>query len=393
MVSKNLLWFRKGLRLHDNPTLAAAIASGCTHLYPVFCLDPWFVASGKVGANRLHFLLQSLADLDASLRALDSRLIVLRGNPATVLPLAIKEWKIDRLCHELDTEEYAKQRDAEIAEMCTSAGVEVVTRWGHTLCDLDALLARHPGGKPTTTYSAFCNHLEKQLKAAPLAPLDPPSSVPPVGPLGALGASGQTIDVPTPAELSLPAQSSAVILAGGETEALRRMEAHLARTEWIASFEKPNTSPTEMDAFATNTRSTTCLSPYLKFGCLSSRLLHERVAAIYRQHPKHSSPPTSLHGQLYWREFYYTCAHGTPNYDRMVGNPICRQVPWDEDAQLLDAWKAGRTGYPWIDAAMTQVCTATHALAASLRPCSPCSPCSPIRYCLLLTSTRGSTRR
>jgi cryptochrome len=357
---RTILWFRKGLRLHDNPTLAAAIASGCTHLYPVFCLDPWFVGSGTVGANRLHFLLQSLADLDASLRALDSRLIVLRGNPTTMLPLAIKEWQIDRLCHEVDTEEYAKTRDAEVAKLCSSAGVEVVTRWGHTLCDLDALLKRHPGGTPTTTYSAFCNHLDKQLKAEPLKLLDAPSRVPPVGPLGALGASGQKVDVPTAVELSLPAQSSAVILAGGETEALRRMEAHLTRTDrdgrpWVASFEKPNTSPTEMDAFATGTRSTTVLSPYLKFGCLSSRVLHERIAAIYRKHPKHSTPPTSLHGQLYWREFYYTCAHGTPNFDRMEGNRICRQVPWDEDAELLAAWKEGRTGYPWIDAAMTQL--------------------------------------
>ena len=43
---------------------------------------------------------------------------------------------------------------------------------------LDALLKRHPGGTPTTTYSAFCNHLDKQLKAEPLKLLDAPSRVP-----------------------------------------------------------------------------------------------------------------------------------------------------------------------------------------------------------------------
>ena len=70
---------------------------------------------------------------------------------------------------------------------------------------------------------------------------------------------------------------------------------------------------------------------------------------------KYAKPPTSLHGQIYWREFYYCCAHGTPNYEVMVGNPICRQVPWDDDAALLKAWKDGKTGYPWIDAVMTQL--------------------------------------
>lgn len=248
-------------------------------------------------------------------------------------------------------------------KLCSDGNIEVVRRWGHTLCDLDALLGRHPSSAPTTVYGAFCSHLEKQLKAAPITLLDAPSRLPPLGDLGGFGAgtSGEsgggftTITVPTAAELSLPAQSSAVILHGGESVALARMEAHLARTSWIAAFEKPNTSPTEMDAFATDTRSTTCLSPYLKFGCLSPRLLHERIAAIYAKHPKHSTPPTSLHGQLYWREFYYCSAHGTPNYERMVGNPICRQVPWDDDAELLAAWREARTGYPWIDAAMTQL--------------------------------------
>ena len=219
----------------------------------------------------------------------------------------MQEWDIQRLAYEIDTEAYAKTRDAEVTQMCQDAGVEVVSKWGHTLCDIDALLKRHPGGTPTTTYGSFLGHLDKQLKAQPIALLDSPTKLPPVGALhvGDGGSSSAKVDplfakldVPTPAELSLPAQSSAVILAGGESEALKRMEAHLARTQWIVSFEKPNTSPTEMDAFAPSTRSTTALSPYLKFGCLSARLLHERVAAIYRAHPKHSSPPTSLHGQL-----------------------------------------------------------------------------------------------
>ena len=159
-----LFWFRKGLRLHDNPALAAAV-EGTSKLYPVFCLDPWFVSSGRVGANRLHFLLQSLQDLDQSLRKHDSRLIVLRGNPSVELQRAMREWKIERLAYEIDTEPYAKTRDAEISGHAAEQGIDVVTRWGHTLCDLDALLKRHPGGKPTTTYGSFLTHLDKQIKA------------------------------------------------------------------------------------------------------------------------------------------------------------------------------------------------------------------------------------
>jgi cryptochrome len=36
---------------------------------------------------------------------------------------------------------------------------------------------------------------------------------------------------------------------------------------------------------------------------------------------------------------------------------MCRQIPWDDTPELLAAWEEGRTGYPWIDAAMTQLRT------------------------------------
>ena len=69
-----MLWFRKGLRLHDNPALLDAIQA--QNLFPVFCLDPWFLTLERVGVNRLKFLLESLEDLHASLQSRGSRLLV-----------------------------------------------------------------------------------------------------------------------------------------------------------------------------------------------------------------------------------------------------------------------------------------------------------------------------
>ena len=113
------------------------------------------------------------------------------------------------------------------------------------------------------------------MRASPLVVCDTPTKLPPLGEeLAAASMTSTGLDtfcVPAAEELNIPSQSSSVILRGGEKEALRRLEAHLTRAEWIASFEKPMTSPTDMDAFGANTRSTTCLSPYLKFGCLSPR--------------------------------------------------------------------------------------------------------------------------
>lgn len=39
----------------------------------------------------------------------------------------------------------------------------------------------------------------------------------------------------------------------------------------------------------------------------------------------------------------------------MEGNPICIQIPWDRNPEALAKWAEGKTGFPWIDAIMTQL--------------------------------------
>lgn len=69
MQHSSIHWFRKGLRLHDNPALLAA-ATDCCRLHPLFILDP---SSNRAGANARRFLLDALRDLDGSLREMGSR--------------------------------------------------------------------------------------------------------------------------------------------------------------------------------------------------------------------------------------------------------------------------------------------------------------------------------
>mmetsp|Transcript_25798 Transcript_25798/g.83314 ORF Transcript_25798/g.83314 Transcript_25798/m.83314 type:complete len:566 (+) Transcript_25798:85-1782(+) len=360
-----LYWFRKALRLHDNPSLVAAL-DGATKLYPVFCMDPWYLQNGKIGANRMQFLLESLQDLDASLRQMDSRLIVLQGCPVDNLSRVMDEWSISRLAFEIEHDPYAAERDGKVRAAADKAGIEVVTRVAHTLVDPEAirLLA---GGKPVTQYEAFCRLLGRELNARPISIAPTPSSLPPLGPVTRYesfcrsnGRESESYPIPTLEQTGLtPMRDSCVVVRGGESVALQAMATYLSNKQWVAEFEKPSTSPTEMrveGAFGPGSgRSTTILSPHLNFGCLSSRLFYERLSEVYAGFSKHAQPPVSLHGQLLWRDFYYAAMHATPNYHQMVDNPICRQIPWSDDAELLAAWKGARTGYPWIDAAMTQL--------------------------------------
>lgn len=70
---------------------------------------------------------------------------------------------------------------------------------------------------------------------------------------------------------------------------------------------------------------------------------------------KNSSPPLSLYGQLLWREFFYAAATNNPRFDKMEGNPICVRIPWDRNMEALAKWAEAKTGFPWIDAIMSQL--------------------------------------
>lgn len=71
-VHHTIHWFRKGLRLHDNPALRDAYDTSLT-IRPIYILDPDVVKCGQIGFVRMRFILQSLEDLDNSLRQINSR--------------------------------------------------------------------------------------------------------------------------------------------------------------------------------------------------------------------------------------------------------------------------------------------------------------------------------
>ncbi|XP_064600312.1 cryptochrome-1-like [Liolophura sinensis] len=344
MSHRSLHWFRKGLRLHDNPSLLAA-CDGCEELWPVFVLDPWFVSNQRVGANRWRFLVESLQDLDNSLRQLNLRLHVVRGKPSEVFPELFKKWKVTRLTYEVDTEPYAVERDKEIDNLAAHHKVEVIKKVSHTLYDTNKVVSKN-NGKVPLTYQGFQVLLNK------LGP--PPATVTSLNTqllkgckCSSVPEDGKVYEVPSLEELGVTCEYPA-LYPGGETEALARMERNLSNTNWICNFEKPKTEPNKLSP------STTVLSPYLKFGCLSARTFYFKLLEVYKNR-KHTSPPVSLHGQLLWREFFTMVGAVTPNFDCMEGNPICRQIPWDDNQAYLTAWEQAKTGYPFIDAIMTQL--------------------------------------
>lgn len=92
------------------------------------------------------------------------------------------------------------------------------------------------------------------------------------------GGGGDKYSVPTLEELGFDTDGlMPAVWKGGETEALTRLERHLERKAWVASFGRPKMTPQSLLA------SQTGLSPYLRFGCLSVRLFHQQLTNLYKK--------------------------------------------------------------------------------------------------------------
>ncbi|KAL6107376.1 cry2 [Pungitius sinensis] len=347
MAVNSVHWFRKGLRLHDNPVLQEAL-DGADTVRCVYILDPWFAGAANVGINRWRFLLEALEDLDSSLKKLKSRLFVIRGQPTDVFPRLFKEWEVTRLTFEYDPEPYGKERDGAIIKMAQEFGVETIVRNAHTLYNLDRIIEANNNSPPLTfkRFQAIVSRLD--LPRRPLPPINQQQMD--RCRTNIADNHNQQYSIPSLKELGFRTEGlPPAVWQGGESEALDRLNKHLDKKVWVANFEHPRVNTCSLYA------SPTGLSPYLRFGCLSCQVLYYNLRELYMKLRKRSSPPLSLFGQLLWREFFYTAATNNPNFDRMEANPICVQIPWDQNPEALAKWAEGRTGFPWIDAIMTQL--------------------------------------
>jgi cryptochrome len=339
-------WFRKGLRLSDNPALLQACAEG-SKLYPVFIMDPKF-CQGQMSVNRHSFLLQSLHDLDKSLRDIGSRLFVAKGKPDQILPELVKKWNITLVTYECDTGPYSRERDAKVEKKLNEQNCKIVSHYSHTLFPMDQWITKcGPNGTPKS-YGSFVN-MFKTL-GPPRKPVRAPvrEDIPNNNDVK-IKEEDADYDIPTLLDLgysSSDVPTSSNIFPGGETIGLTRLKDMVTdRSNWVKQFEKPMTAPNSLDP------STTALGPYITMGCVSVSTFFYEVVQCKPQ----TDPPVSLIGQLLWREYFYLNSVTTPNFHRMIGNPGCRQIPWRRDADLINAWKEAKTGFPFIDAIMTQL--------------------------------------
>ena len=340
-------WFRLHcLRLHDNPSFADAVTSG-QRFKALFIIDPWFTAKlnrGGPQVNVWRFLLESLKDLDSRLqkKPYRTRLNVLVGQPTTLLPSLFKRWNVKKLTYQTSLSSSESVNHDQIFKVIAQQNdVDVTSFTSHTLFDPADLIALNDGQVPLT-YKEFCGLIPK------IGTLKEPFPEPdPIVHICASADSSEESEgrFPTLQDLGFGEEEELYTNSwiGGESEALSHLHSFCNRRARLP--EEPYIWLTSKDA----------LSPYIRFGCLSVRLLYSKVKQFASTSSRGQALFKQVTNNLFLREFAYVIGSSSPNFDVMLGNPVCIQIPWDKDEVYLQAWREGKTGYPWIDAVVRQI--------------------------------------
>ena len=314
-----IVLFTRDLRVHDNPTLHAAVTTA-ERVIPLFVLDDGIAAAGYVTPNRAAFLAESLRDLDSRLRERGSRLVVRRGHVVEEVAKLATEHGAADVHVSTDFSAYAQRRQTALATALRAVGTRL------HLHD-DTIVVVPPGAAPEDAdhFTEFATYHRRWAAVPRRTPLPAPGrlAVPPV-PAAVLPTADQ-----------IRAGERAPQLPHGGELAARKLLRY-----WHGGVGRYATSHDDLAEDATSR-----LSPHLHFGTISPT---ELVYAAGTGPSAHA-----FTRRLAWRDFNHQVLHARP--DAAWRDYRRRDVSWRDAPEDLAAWQAGRTGFPIVDAGIRQL--------------------------------------
>ncbi len=319
-----VMWFRRDLRVNDNPALNAAIESaresgdGTVALMTMIDSALW----PTWGAAKQAYLVDSLQELNASL---DGYLTVCHGDPRDeVVRVAVAANATEVHCA-ADFTTIGIERDREVGELLAAHGIKlVITGSGYAVAPGRVL---KPDATPYRVYTPFYKGWLAHGWRAAAPYVGPAQWISPVP------------SVPLPA-VALPVGMQRSL--AGEAEAMRRWEEF--RSNGVRDYKELR-DRADLDG-------TSRLSTHLKWGEVHPRTLLQDLGD--------SPGEEHFRKELAWREFYADVLFHNPHTITEYLNPAFAEMEYDRgpiaDARF-EAWTQGKTGYPFVDAGMRQLLT------------------------------------
>ena len=317
--SRVIHWFRRDLRLTDNTALLAAHRAA-SEVIPLYILSDWENTHTWTGAKRQQFLSECLESLANNLDYLGGKLIIRQGEAVEQLLKLAEESGAEAIYLNQDVDPFGQGIEAELKK---KAPIPVFSYQDSVLHGVAEVLKGD--GSPYRVYTPFSKRwlpLPKTNPAGRIENIKTPDGI-------------SSLPLPTLATWKLDLADCQVV-KGGEKAARERMKEALSTR--ISRYDDTRDIP--------SVPGTSRLSQDLRWGTLSIRELYSKAKKCGSQ---------QYLKELAWREFYFQILHHFPEVLKLEFNADWRGLPWDEPGRQFEAWKAGQTGFPIIDAGIREL--------------------------------------
>lgn len=323
---RSLFVFRRDLRTHDNTALNNALKLS-SEVIACFIFDPHQVEHNSYKSDKaIHYMIEALYSLEETMHEKGGRLHVFYGKPEQVIEGLHKEFKCDALFINKDYTPYARTRDAHLERIAEKHEMDFYACADVLLHEPEETLKANDA--PYSVFTPFFRN------ASNLTVVEPHAL-----------ASGKFVTHKSKNAYSLADIEKKIGLLRFQNLAYSAQHKNVAHD--LATIKNQKDYDLTRD-FPANEKGTAHLSAHLKFGTLSVREVYHRVK-------KDLGFNHSLIRQLYWRDFYYMIAYFTPEVFGETFVEKYRGLQWSTDTVLFNAWCAGKTGFPIVDAGMRQL--------------------------------------
>jgi len=338
-----LVWFTTDLRLRDNALLHEALQRH-ELIVPVYCFD-WEsmlqeqFGFKRIGARRLQFLVESLADLQQSLLALNVHLQVVVGRAEDVIPKIASEYGVSEVFAKKEVGSYELRSQAAVAQVLNKMQIEWTVTSTSTLY--------HPDDLPFSVrdipevFTDFRKRAERdaRIRNEFVSPTIIPT--PDLKPTRIPDLKSLQVEL-------LPFDSRAVLeFRGGERAAMERAQHYLMDSGCLSSYKETRNGLVGADYSSK-------FSPWLAMGCISPRTIYFMIKDYEEKHGANDSTYWLIF-ELIWRDYFRFAMKKHKSKFFQKGGIQGRAPKTLDDSDALQCWINGKTGVDFVDANMQEL--------------------------------------
>lgn len=323
-----LFIFRRDFRLTDNNGLNLA-NSICKNIYPVFIFTPEQATDENKfkSNNALQFMIESLQDLSQQIGKGNGRLLCFYGENESIISHLISELHVQVVCFNVDYTPYAIKREHDIISLCEKKHVDV--KYAHDYYLHTPGMVLNGSGNMYQKFTPYYN-------AAMKIPIEPPIAFKKIhfASTSSTSTLKHTISLDDAMKRFVGNVNPNILVNGGRKNAMKQIRLFNASTNSV------DYSKTRNNVF----QSTSQLSAYIKFGCVSIREVYQTFRCN-----------RDFIRQLFWRDFYAGILYAFPHVLGSAMKPNYNKIKWNHNSNWFKKWCDGNTGFPIVDAGMRQL--------------------------------------